>query len=255
MALALASPLLLDGRGLLLASGCVLVASIARGFSGFGFAIGAVPLLSLVLEPVRVVPLVMLLQAVAGLDTTWRQRRLVDWPTTGWLLAGASAGLVPGVALLASLSADLLHLLIAAIVVPSTALLGLGWRLRAMPGRGTTALIGAVAGLLNGAAAMPGPPVIALYLAAPRPQAVCRASLVSFFLITGVAGILVAATRGLIDAGSLVLAGLLAPAMLLGSWLGGRAFALGGARCYRPASLAFLVAIAATALLQALRAF
>ena len=60
---------------------------------------------------------------------------------------------------------------------------------------------------------------------------------------------------GLIDAGSLVLAGLLAPAMLLGSWLGGRAFALGGARCYRPASLAFLVAIAATALLQALRAF
>lgn len=254
MAILSAWPLLLDGRGLALASGCVLVASVARGFSGFGFAIGAVPLLSLVLEPVRVVPIVMLLQALAGLDMAWRSRRLVDWPTTGWLLAGAGTGLIPGVALLATLSASLLHLLIAAVVVPSTALLGLGWRLRAMPGRGTTALIGAVAGLLNGAAAMPGPPVIALYLAAPRPQAVCRASLVSFFLITGVAGILVAASRGLIDAGSLILAAFLMPAMLLGSWLGERAFARGGARFYRPAALGFLAAIAATALLQAVRA-
>ena len=67
--------------------------------------------------------------------------------------------------------------------------------------------IGALAGLLNGAAAMPGPPVIAMYLAAPQPIEVCRASLTTFFLLTAVTGAIFAFSTGLIDVGSLAFAG------------------------------------------------
>ena len=100
---------------------------------------------------------------------------------------------------------------------------------------------------------MPGPPVIAMYLAAPQPIEVCRASLTTFFLVTAVTGAIFAFATGLIDAGSLVLAGTLVPALLLGSWLGERLFRLGGTRFYRPAALILLAVIAVVTLLRVLR--
>ncbi|HEY1410662.1 MAG TPA: hypothetical protein VGF36_00900, partial [Rhodopila sp.] len=48
---------------LLIAMVGVLLAAILRGFTGFGFGLAAVPLLSLALPPVEVVPLVVALQA------------------------------------------------------------------------------------------------------------------------------------------------------------------------------------------------
>ena len=44
----------------------VFAASVLRGFTGFGFGLAAVPLLSLVLPPAQVVPFVVVLQVVVG---------------------------------------------------------------------------------------------------------------------------------------------------------------------------------------------
>jgi hypothetical protein len=122
-----------------------------------------------------------------------------------------------------------------------------------MPGRGVIAAIGVLAGALNGAAAMPGPPVIALFLASRQPPSVCRASLVLFFLITGLAGAVAVTLRGLVDADGAILAATLIPALWAGSWLGEKVFRLSGTRFYRPAALVFLAAIAATTLFQVLK--
>jgi uncharacterized membrane protein YfcA len=54
----------------------VFAAAVLRGFTGFGFGMAAVPLLSLALPPAKVVPLVVVLQVivgVAGLRTASRQ--------------------------------------------------------------------------------------------------------------------------------------------------------------------------------------
>ena len=225
-----------------------------RGFSGFGFAIGAVPLLSFVLAPAQAVPVVLLLQTLAGVGTAVRARRSVDWSMIRRLWAGSMIGLLPGLALLAALPANTMRLVIAAIVTLAVLSLALGWRLSALPGRAAVVSTGALAGLLNGAAAMPGPPVIAMYLAMKQPIEVCRASLTTFFLLTAVTGAIVAFATGLIDLGSLVLAGTLVPALLLGSWLGERVFRLGGARLYRPAALILLAVIAGITLLRVLPA-
>jgi hypothetical protein len=88
---------------------------VIRGFSGFGFSIGAVPLLSLVLEPIQVIPVVLLLQLVAGLETAFRTWRLVDWRTLRWLLVGSVVGLLPGIALLTALSPNAMRLAISLI--------------------------------------------------------------------------------------------------------------------------------------------
>ena len=44
----------------------VFAAAVLRGFTGFGFGLAAVPLLSLALPPAKVVPFVVALQVVAA---------------------------------------------------------------------------------------------------------------------------------------------------------------------------------------------
>jgi uncharacterized membrane protein YfcA len=44
----------------------VLLASVLRGFTGFGFGLAAVPVLALALPPSQVVPLVVTLQVIVG---------------------------------------------------------------------------------------------------------------------------------------------------------------------------------------------
>ena len=51
---------------LLIAMFGVFAASVLRGFTGFGFGLAAVPLLSLALPPAKVVPFVVVLQVIVG---------------------------------------------------------------------------------------------------------------------------------------------------------------------------------------------
>ena len=76
----------------------VFLASVLRGFTGFGFGLAAVPLLSLALPPAQVVPFVVLLQVVVGaggLRNAWYQ---CDWRAMRGLAPGLFVGipLLPG---------------------------------------------------------------------------------------------------------------------------------------------------------------
>jgi hypothetical protein len=239
------------GEGIAIAA-LVLAAAALRGFTGFGFALGAVPLLSLVIAPQRVVPVVMLLQVLASLQTLAREWRHVDWRTVGLLVPGSLAGLVPGLALLGAMSPAAARLAIGAIVGLAVAGLASGWRLPRFPGPLGILGLGGVTGLFNGLAAMPGPPVIFLYLASDRPPAVSRASMLFFFLVTGSAGAAAAALRGMLGGDELVLTALLAPPMVLGTWLGELLFRRLGGRGYRAIGTAILGGIALAAIAKAL---
>ena len=51
----------------LAATGAILFAAVLRGFTGFGFALAAVPLASLVMPPSRTVAAVLVMQLAIGL--------------------------------------------------------------------------------------------------------------------------------------------------------------------------------------------
>jgi hypothetical protein len=236
----------------------VVAAAFLRGFTGFGFALAAVPLLALLIPPARAVPFVLLLQLMGGL-WDWREaRKLAHWPSLPWLIAGAVAGTPLGTLSLATLSADAARLAIGLAVLVAVALLARGVTLAAMPGRPALAATGLFAGLLNGVAAMPGPPVIVLFLAGAVSVAVARASLLIFFLVSNATGAASAAMAGLIPLGTVTLAALAFP-LFLGAQLAGRhMFVRAGAARYRQVALIFLSLLAALtvghALLAVLRA-
>ena len=95
------------------------LAALLRGFTGFGFAIAAVPLLSLVLPPARVVPLTVVLQVLASLVDLRAASRITDWRSMVWLTPGMVVGTPLGLFLLTRLSANDARLTIGVLILGS----------------------------------------------------------------------------------------------------------------------------------------
>lgn len=162
----------------------VTAAGLIRGFTGFGFSITAVSLLSLLAPPARAVPVVVMLQFLVSVSGLPAALRLCDWRSLRLLALGALIATPFGVWGLAHLPEALVRLAIAGIVLFAAILLLRGLHLDVTPrGLGVVAF-GMVAGLFNGLAGMSGPPVIAFYLASPVEGAVARASMIVFFVAT-----------------------------------------------------------------------
>jgi uncharacterized membrane protein YfcA len=227
-------------------SGAVLavaIASFVRGLTGFGFAIVATPLLALVYPPVIAVPIATLLQIPSGLPTVIR-----DWPdtnfkaaTTAWL--GGVPALIPGVFLVGSMSPDIMRLLVGAAVVFSTIALTFGKKLDREPKPFELVGAGALSGLMQGAVAMAGPPVILLILSSSWTAARCRATLSFTFLLLGTASLVFATIHGLVTMESLIIAAVTLPGLLLGQAIGSALFVRVDAKRYRSISI-ICVAIA-----------
>src|SRR5689334_149632 len=216
-----------------LASLCIFVAAFIRGFTGFGLAVVGVPLLSLFFAPAEIVPSIMILAIIAGLQLIPKIWRSVDWKLLAPTILGAAIGTPLGTWLLAGVSADVMRMLIGIAVLAASFAVQLGWRFAQRPAAGVCAGFGAVAGLTGGAAAMPGPSVIFLFLAAPIAHEAGRASLILFFQVSAIMSAISATVGGLMQVHALILGALLVPAMLVGNWLGDRIFDKASAKTYR----------------------
>ncbi len=208
-----------------LAAAMTFGAAVIRGLTGFGLAIILVPLLGLLIAPAQAVVIGILLQLLVGPVGLPRIMRDAHRPSALGISAAAWVTTPLGIAALAALSPDAARLLIALIALAAFGLIFLpqhpdGHR----PGALAIGLTGAASGLLNGFAAMPGPPVVPFYLRqALSPQA-ARASMMLVFFATAIAGTAAAWWSGLIDRPLFLLSLLLFPPLLLGNWIGGLAF-------------------------------
>lgn len=229
----------------------VLLGAVLRGFTGFGLPLAAVPAMTLVLAPAVAIPAMLLLQILATLQALPRIWRAIHWPALVWLTAGSLAGIPAGVALLALLPADGMRLFIGLAMLLAVVVLWRGFRFAQMPGVPARLGVGALAGVMSGAAAMPGPPVVVFFLASPASAAASRASLQIFFMATAMISLVLAAGSGLVTWTTLALALLLAPALVAGTWAGEWLFRRTEGRNYRPAALAVLLVIGAAATARA----
>ncbi len=241
---------------LVLACLSVAVAGVLRGLTGFGFALAAVPLLSMFLVPAQAVALVICMQALVGFRDVVQVHRLVEWPAVGRLSLGAVVGTPAGVALLAWLDPAAMRLAIAALVG-----IGLAMLLRpgkapipaaegeAPPSRGALPT-GVLSGLFGGLAAMAGPPAIVWFMRGGRPPAVMRASLMVFFFATSIIAAPMLVWNGVLDLRVLFLGVCALPVLILSTSAGARLFARTSDAGYRRVALGVLAAMAAASALR-----
>jgi uncharacterized membrane protein YfcA len=222
----------------------VTLASVLRGFTGFGFGLAAVPLLSLALPPTEVVPLVVTLQViigVGGLRTAWPE---CDWRAVLVLLPGLIIGVPIGLVILTELPANPVRLVIGAVIAFSVWLINRGARLPPNPSQLISFSVGLVSGVISGLASMGGPPVIVYLLAIGHSAARMRATAIVYFMLSGFVSFVPMAVRGLITRDILIWAVASVPVLFGGSRIGTWAFFRAKPRHHRRVALVSLSALA-----------
>ena len=226
-----------------LAAGIAALAGVIRGITGFGGAMVMSPPLALLLGPLATVPVVLLLEGLAAAPMLVETRRLVRWRVIGPILAMAVVTVPIGTYILVKADPTAMRRVIAAVVIVFSLLLLRGWRYAGGQRLRTSVGLGALSGGMVGATSMGGPPVILYLLAGPDPIEVTRANLTYFVGGISLAGLLALWMNGVIDAGVLRLALLLAPGYYLGMVAGSRLFARFDDRRFRQFTLVLMMAV------------
>ena len=229
---------------LALAVATILAAAFVRGYSGFGFAMIGVAGISLIVAPDIAVPTVLLLEVIVGLLLLPPVLREIEWRPVLTILAGALVLTPIGALALVRLPADLARVGIAVVIAVAALLLLRSGVDRPAPSTGATVAIGGVAGLLNGAFGISGPPIALFFLGTERGASVSRASMMACFLVLDLVAVGSFAVGGLVDRAVLVTVALCLPALALGSWLGHRAFHGSDTTRFRARVLWILVGLA-----------
>lgn len=229
-----------------------LSAAFVRGVAGFGMAILLVPVLALAVPPAEAVVVSNWLGLLIGL--VGLRKILGASERSAFTIAVLAMAATPlGVWLLALTEPALARLLIALVALGSFALVLLPKRgADHVPGAAETTGTGIASGLLTGFAGMPGPPVVPYYLRRAITPALARASMMTIFLATSLAGVVAASALGVATWREPVFAAILFPAVLLGNWLGTLAFGRISDRAWRIFTGAVLGAAAVAALFKLL---
>lgn len=230
----------------------VFCAALVRGATGFGFSMICIVLLTLLLPPAQIAPVIVLWEIAASAGHLPFVYKEADWKALRHLALGVALGTPLGAYCLASVPAAPMTAAINAVVLVLTGMLFFGFQPRQRPGRWGACGVGALTGLINGASANGGPPVIFFFLSGPSSAAVSRASLIAFFLFTDVLAALVYWGYGLMTGRVLWLAAVMLPCVGLGIWLGSRWFRRVDEARFRRVVLALLLLISLAGLLPSL---
>ena len=243
---------MLTTTALLCGAGSIFLAGILRGFTGFGFALAAVPLASLFLPPSKVVAAVLLMQAAIGARDCVREWPRADRDAVLRLSIGALIGTPLGIWALASLPQNVVRVSIGLVV--AAAVLA-SWRPRQSSCTRSKSIVlatGLLSGLCNGLAAMAGPAAIIYFLTFEMRQPVIRSSLLVFFPIASLIALPMSWLSGSLTQAALALAAGGMPFFLLGGWIGAAGFRRFGVASYRPAAIASLGATALASIVRGL---
>ena len=145
---------------------------------------------------------------------------------------------------LTSIPAAPMQIALGIFVVVVTGLLWKGFALKSMPGKIASTAAGLATGVANGAFGIGGPAVILFYFASPAGIIVGRATLVTYFLLTGAIGLAFFSRESLVTTDALLRTLIFLPALTAGVWLGAPSFKNADPVVFRKWVLAILVVLA-----------
>jgi uncharacterized membrane protein YfcA len=233
-------------------SSIILVASIIRGYAGFGFSAIVVAGASLFLPTREVVPLVLLLEVIASLQMATQVWRYVNRRMVASILAASILFIPLGQYVLLWVEVESMRVIAGILMLAAVVLTATG---RSFPVKNEAKgwfLIGTVSGFMNGLLAMGGMWVMIFLLGSGIPIVTMRASLVALFFATDSYAVLVGSGQGLINDIILVRFAWALPALFIGVWIGSRKFEKSNANTYKKVVLWVLATLAVMLLLKAL---
>ena len=213
------------------------------GYTGWGGAMVAMPLLTFLYGPVDALVITMFGAVLVTAHLFPAAARIADWRMMIPLLVSMALCVPLGSLMLFHLDPEVTRRIIGGVIVGFSALILVGWRYRGAPGPVPSAATGALSGLINGFVGLGGPPLVIYMLAADLSPAVQRANILVFMALTSVLilGALVVGNGVTLEASYRGVAA--APFQWAGGALGAWIFARAPAVLFRKFTLAALVVL------------
>jgi len=203
----------------------VLFSSFIQSITGFGFAVVGTPLLLFFMEPKQVVSLMVFGALILNLMVIYKTRGKSD-PKVIWPMFIASLiGIVPGVYILKVVDASNLKLCIGILILLVSFFMASNYVMTIKREKLATILVGIVSGFMGGATSLSGPPVALFLMNQQQDKEAFRANLVRYFCLGNIATLLVMYFMETMELGVLRQGLYAIPGVLLGVWVGEKAFA------------------------------
>lgn len=234
------------------AAAIAFLAAACQSLTAFGFALVAVPLLSLAWEVKPAVVTSTVLGTLILLPLLYEVRGHVPIGRVAPLFLGSLAGIPLGLLVLERIDAVALEVVVASVVIVAGLLIYFSPRLSLRrPLAPLSLLVGGLSGALRAATSMGGPPVALYVLTLEREVERFRAILLAVFFPTSVVTIAALAIAGRVTGDVLLVSVVAQPAVVLGSLSGRWARARVSEAAFRLVVLGVLFASSGAVLVSA----
>ena len=230
----------------------VFVASIIRGFNGFGFSATCISGFSFILPAIQIVPIILILEvfiSIFMIPYIWNK---IDWNFVFKLLIGIAIGSPIGLYLLKYLSPETTHLYVCLIIIFFSILLMRGYVNKKINNNQSKIFTGIISGTLNGLTTLGGMPVALFLLITSIQPAVIRGSLAALFFLTDIYAFILSYFGGIVDMITIYRTLPLILVLPLGVIMGNKFFIKSKEKLYRKVVFYFLIIISIFGILRIL---
>ena len=228
----------------------VFIASIIRGFNGFGFSAVCVSGLSFILPTIEIVPIILILEVLVSIFMIPYVWNKIDWKFVFQMQIGIIIGTPIGLYLLKFLSQDITHLSICLIIIFFSMLLMKGYSNQKLNIYPVKIFTGIVSGTLNGLTTLGGMPVAVLLLVINIQPIIIRGSLAALFFITDIYAFILSFFVGIVDLTTIYRTIPLVIILPIGIAIGNRFFIKSREEIYRKVVFYFLIVISVVGIMK-----
>ena len=233
----------------------VFVASIVRGFNGFGFSAICVSSFSFVLPAIEIIPIILLLEVLISIFMIPYIWNKIDWKFVFQLLIGIIIGSPIGLYLLKFLPQNFIHIFICLIVIFFSFLLMGGYSNKKLDNTTTKIITGGISGTINSLSTLGGMPVALLLLIVGIQPAIIRGSLAALFFLTDAYAFSLSFFGGIVDLTTIYRTLSLIIILPLGVSVGNKFFIKSKEETYRKVVFYFLIFISIIGIIRIINNF
>ena len=221
----------------------VFIASIVRGFNGFGFSATCISGFSFIMPAIEIVPIILILEVMISIFMIPYIRNKIDWNFVIKILIGIIIGSPIGLFLLKYLPSELTHLLICIIIIFFSILLMNGYSNQKINSNYAKISTGFIAGTINGFSLLGGMPVALFLLVTKIKPAIIRGSLAALFFLTDTYAFILSFFGGIVDMTTIYRTLPLIIVLPIGVYIGDKFFVKSKEETYRKVVFYFLIFI------------
>ena len=233
----------------------VLIASIIRGFNGFGFSATCISGFSFILPAIEIVPIILALEVIISIFMVPYIWNKIDWGFVLKILIGIMIGSPVGLYLLRHLNPETTHLSVCLSIIFFSFLLMKGYSNQKINNDYGKIFTGIISGILNGLTTLGGMPVALFLLVTSIQPAVIRGSLAALFFLTDIYAFALSFVAGIVDTTTIYRTLPLIIILPIGVYIGDKFFVKSKEETYRKVVFYFLIFISIFGVFRAINNF